>query len=102
MEQLRYARARADTMAYDHADQYFEILSDEVVRQVTHYRGRWFSSLQEWFEPVGMLLSEAPIQEADFLDGSVVEITALEFEAAWEKAMRDPGGQAQASSEDSP
>ena len=81
----RYFRARGKPMSDEEMDQYFEVVGTEVVRQVTRYRDRWLSSLDDWFEPVGMLLTDQPVQPGEFPPED--EITKEEFERMWALAI---------------
>jgi hypothetical protein len=84
-ETVRYVKGVSETMSYEEAEEFFEVRGSEVTRQVTKLGDRWFCSLDEWAEPIGMLLTDQPVQEGEF--GPEDEITREEFEAAWARAV---------------
>jgi hypothetical protein len=55
-------------------------------RQVERYGDRWFSSRDEYEPGLGGGLADQPLSEVDL--GSEHEISAEEFEAAWEESGR--------------
>jgi glycerophosphoryl diester phosphodiesterase len=84
---LRYFRGQGETMSHESTDMFFEVVGDTIVRQVTRYEDRWLCSLDDWFEPVGMLLTDQPIQPGEFSNED--EITRAEFQRVWALALED-------------
>lgn len=72
-------------MSREFMDQYFEVDGERVLRQVTDFRDLWLSSLEGWFEPVGMLLTDQPVPSGDIPSGS--GIMQEEFERVWRLAL---------------
>jgi hypothetical protein len=57
-----------------------------ATRQVEVYDGRWFCSIQDYFDEIGGTLCDQPMHKLD-LSGSV-RIGREEFEDAWQTAIR--------------
>lgn len=88
-----YVKLRAESMGpvVDPDDVYFEIDGETVTRQVNHWGDRWLCSLDDWFEPVGMLLTDQPVPRDDYTEREM--ISTEEFEEAWARALRERSGQ---------
>ncbi|MEZ6062403.1 MAG: hypothetical protein R3C19_18830 [Planctomycetaceae bacterium] len=56
-----------------------------ATRQVECYDGRWFCSIEEYFDELGGTLCDQPMSELDLSDSE--EITKPEFETAWKTAI---------------
>ncbi len=66
---------------------YLEIDGEWAVRQVERYSGRWFCSNKEYHPEIGPALADQPLSELELKPEH--EISADEFEAVWEEAMKD-------------
>ena len=66
---------------------YHEFDGDEPTRQVERYGHRWFSSRDTHHSELGPALVDLPLHELEFSRDQ--EITAEEFERAWEESGRN-------------
>jgi hypothetical protein len=83
---MKYYRGYVETWSYKAGEQFYEFRDDNApLRQVTHVDDRWLCSLDEYDDDVGLLLTDQPLQPGEFEPEH--EITADEFEAAWQKAL---------------
>lgn len=65
---------------------YHEFDGEMPSRQVERYGDRWFSSRDEYHDGLGPGLVDQPLSELDL--GPEHEITAADFEKAWEASAR--------------
>jgi hypothetical protein len=69
---------------------WLEYEGESATRQVEVYDGSWYSSIDEFHPGLGGSLTHVPLQENAFEPKE--EISAAEFEAAWQEAARHRSG----------
>jgi hypothetical protein len=83
----RYFRRAGDWEGIGKGAVWLEFDGDWATRQVELYDGRWYSSVGEYHPDLGGGgLADQPLQEHEFQPSE--EISAEEFEAAWNEALR--------------